>query len=437
MKSRIVSFLTFGLLLIFGCADDRPFLSGHIRRAFDGLITTCDPYNTNTRHTCVVYAPAFGHGLVVFDASAMEMVLGPNPFFPLLVPVSKGTKVLANVKDSDDTVPFFLALDPSEKTLFAVRRFAAKDGQSKSLATPVANKLKGKPHQMAAFKTDSHVVAILTYPEQGEVELLALNSDTGELDPNLAPKTLKVGTKPWAVEVDFASQQAVITDAKNSQLVVLSLNKIMDVIKGSAVASLTPVDIQMSSEKIFLSRRDLGLGEKLYALAINPTGTKVALADVAKGKVEATLDSTASITAAYFPGPNSDLCCKKNRHWFSYVTQGGQLSMVVIENENNKLKLKISETSALGSTENVGAANFSVVKMVGGAIIIDPKKELKGECNRKIFYIADFGADPFTGEEIEAQAFGCEKESGAFRMGESREGREHLTNKRKLEHGEP
>src|ERR1700686_4667732 len=121
---RFIKYIFFllPLLSLSNCADDKPFLSGFIRQASTALMVPCDPNDLGKNHTCVVYSSSSFRHLVVYNATAEEMVLGPNRYTPLAINVGQDATELADVKSpKEHPVPYFLALDTSGHQLFAVR----------------------------------------------------------------------------------------------------------------------------------------------------------------------------------------------------------------------------------------------------------------------------------------------------------------------------
>lgn len=414
---KIVRLIISSLLIVFiGCADSHPFLSGYIKRAQDGLLTTCDPYNKGVKRSCVIYAPTFGDSLVIYNASDKEMVLAPNPYFPLLVPVDKGTHALAEAKAVDsqeNSVEFFFALNGAQKKLYVVRTKPDQEKSKVSFSKPIEHDATAASYKIAGFYHDNHYFALITIPDAGQVGILALTSDGSLLDNGY--RAINVGVRPSHIAVDAVKAVAVISDEGALQLAVLELDDLISVAQNRKVPVVRNIPIGMNSEKLSLSLNDLGSGTNLYAIVSEMAGRRISLVDVSNNRALTSIQASDYVTALYLPQEKNEPCCNKKEHWFQYTTAKGQLNYVLV---SDAFALLERDPIDLSSKDNIGVSNLWVNAIVGGPILPGNKKSDKKECPRKVFYLTSFAANKIDGRQIEAQAFSCEGEEGAYPMGD-------------------
>lgn len=412
---RLLGFAS--LLVLVTCADDRPFLSGHIKRAADAIMTPCDPYNQGSLHTCVVYASAFSQKLLVYDATAEEMVLAPMVYFPLSIKVGAATNDLALVKGSKKP-PFFLALDHSEPALYVVRNFPSTDKSRLSFAQPSKLKLSDNPTNLAAYLSSTHAVVILTYPTAGQIELRSLDSETGDLDAAVAPERISIGAKPSDLVISDDGKMAYIIEEGSHEIWVLDLTT-------RALRSInagTPVD------QIFFSQRDFGDGLKNYLAILSKTTKELHLINADDSVVEASLILDEYPMTAYFPDADCQTCCNGEKNWLSVAGIKGNLFTIVVKNLAAKLSLEKAEQVDLTSERNLVLSKLSVKKILGGKVEFDASLKRPAQClnNRNIYIVSSYGSDRSRllskeSYEVEAQGQGCEGESAASRLGYKRE----------------
>lgn len=407
------------LIMIVGCVDSHPFITGYIKKAEDGLLTTCDPYNKGVQRSCVIYAPTFGDALVIYNASDKEMVLAPNPYFPLLVPISKGTHALAEAKTdgNDDKVEFFFALNGSQKKLYVIRKQPDDKKSKESFQKPLEHEIPTAAYKIAGYYYGDHYFVLMTHPDAGQVGILALNSD-GSLVLN-GYRAINVGVRPSHIAIDASKAVAVMSDEGSPQLSIVSLSDILAVAQGKkAPTPARVIPIGMNSEKLSLSHRDLGNGFNLYAIASEMAGKKIVLIDISNSLSVAQISASDHVTALYLPSENNDVCCNKKEHWFQYTTAKGQLYFAVVSTSGATFSLEEKEPVELSSKDNIGVNNVRVNAIVGGRILKGSKKADNKECRRKVFYLTSFAANKIDGRQIEAQAYSCEGEEGAYLMGD-------------------
>lgn len=425
---RRQSFIIFslGFFILASCAEESPFLTGYIKRASDAVMTPCDPYNKGSLHTCLVFSSAFNQNLIVYDATAEELVLAPIPFFPLKIKVGPATNDLVTVKNVNEDFPYFLALDPAEAAIYIIRAFPSSDKKHRSFEMPLRENLvqrDKKPFKMAAWAHDEDVIVVVTYPGEGEIELVFLDKITGKIKKDKS-QVIKIGSKPSHVEINKEGI-AVISDEGSNNIHEINL---ADSNNPKASSSY---DIGMPSDKISLRERDFGQGMKSYVAILPAMGTELKLFRLSDKKVLDTYNLNSHPQALYFPDQNSEPCCDGEKNWIALVDNKGKLNYIAIKPEADGLRLKELKNFDLTSEKNLSLSQLTVIKILGGQVIFDPSLKQEKRClpnNRKMFFISSFAQEkPYfrydenllsgNGHEVEAQGQSCEGQSSAFRFG--------------------
>jgi hypothetical protein len=409
----IISLL--GLLNLLGCAQERPFFLGYIQKVSDAALVSCDPYNLKVTHTCLVIASAFQESLYVYDATAGELVLAPNKYFPLKVKVAKATNQLIPVESNNES-PILLALDQSGPYLFAIRLFADKN--QPSFRKPYKYPLNEAPFAMAAALFNNEIVAIATYPLKKEIRLMLLDKETGAIKPAIN-KSITLGNQPSQIAIDHKSSKAVILDAKDAAIYTLDLAHIMDVINNISPPTIETIPLSTAQDRIFLSHRDLGQGEHLYALTSSKKDiTLINMASKSYGQI--TLDE--EISALYFPGLGSSSCCKDNKEWALATTIKGNMYYLSLK-DSSSISLEKISTLDLKKEENLSLKNVLITKIVGGFIKTDSsiKKETLCKSNREVFFMSQYANQRISlkvrPEEVEGSGLACEGDEAVSRFG--------------------
>ncbi|HXW60948.1 MAG TPA: hypothetical protein VEK06_05385, partial [Myxococcota bacterium] len=246
-ERRNLLLLIFLCLFVAHCADEKPFLTGYIKRAFDAAMMPCDPYNKGDLHTCVVFSSAFNQSLIIYDATVEELVLAPMRYFPLKVKVGPATNALAKVKNTEEKFPYFLALDPVLPSLYVVRAFPGEN--KKSFETPLKQSLPTmatKPYKIAAMLSENHVVLIVSYPDSASVQIIGLDAKSGLIDSALS-KAVNIGTKPSHIEI--VDERALISDSGSNEIHAIDLRDIEDVWQGKKPLLTKSHNIGMKSDR--------------------------------------------------------------------------------------------------------------------------------------------------------------------------------------------
>jgi hypothetical protein len=408
---KSLGFLIF--MFILSCASDRPFLTGFIRRATDAILIPCDPYNQGKEHSCVVYASEFNQRLLVYDATAEEMVLSRIGYFPLFIAVGPTTDELTPVLSADKKFPFFLALDSGEKSLYIVSSFP--QGSKQSFQTPTKLSLTENYSHMAAFDDGQRIVLFLSKPDSGEVVIKALKRSDGSFDKTFQKISVKVGVSPSHVAIDDERKHVIVTDEGGKNIYVFdteNLNK-----------APTAIAINSPSNVISLAKRDFGAGEKLYALLKSAAEKKVILANISDAKREYSIDIDSFPAAVYLPDLGSKSCCSGEKNWFAVADIKGNLLRYSARAEN-PFKIEKLATIDMTSIKNLNLETFFVKKIIGGKILSDASLDQKPVCpsERRMFFVAAYGSSKRSeliteSYEVEAQAYACEGEDGLSRLG--------------------
>ncbi len=258
------------------------------------------------------------------------------------------------------------------------------------------------------------------------IEVLSLDRENGGLISS--GKNIKIAQKPSHIEINSELNKAIISDEGSDEIFALDLSTMDKVIAG-AEANFSSINIGMKSDRIFLSTRDFGAGEKSYLVALNASADEIKLVNLTDKKAECNFGLSEHPMAVYFPDKQSEPCCGGNKNWLAVASIKGNLMHVGIENMGTTLSLKELGTSVdLTSTRNMSLNQLHVRKMVGGPVLFDSSLKREAECpnNRKMFFVSSFASDrlnPLTlqSHEVEAQGQGCEGEGSAARLGYKRE----------------
>jgi len=420
----------FLVLVIFSCADDQTYLHNSIKRASDAIIVPCDPHGLNTTHTCIVFASTYLQKLVIYDATAEEWVLAPNPFFALNVSVGPATHKLAKVTSANSKFPYFLALDQALPALFTVHAFPNNNNKTPSFFTPQAQELDKtlRPYQIAAWQGDTHVFVVLSYRDDKSIGILALDPITGIRDPQIKPLTIPLGQKPSHIAIDAERNFALISDEGASVLHKLDLTNIKNILLNPANAPthISTINTDIAGDKIYLQKRDFGDGLKNYIALLNTPSKELRLINIDDNIIaKKKLDELPQ--AAYFPDEKSAPCCDNNKNWLALADIKGRLFYYLIKSAKNILSLKEASAKPVDmlAEKNFALSQLQLSTIVGGQVLVDPSLKKPEACrdNRKMFYIASFGTDRPRSwssadvQEVEAQGYSCEGEEETFRFG--------------------
>ena len=445
----MLSFCKLLILIIFislSCADDRPFLQNNIKRASDAILIPCDPYGLSVAHSCIIFASTFARKLVVFDATSNEMVLAPNAYFPLPIKVGPATHRLAKITSEQENFPYFLALDQALPALYAVQAFPDKTKKRLSFITPQEQKLDQnfRPFHLAAWQGDDHVYVLLSFRDDKSIGILALDPQTGIIDPKVQPQKIDLGEKPSHIVIDEDRKFALISDQEKHVLHKLDLSNVKNILINPAHAQKSEINIGMPADKIYLQKRDFGEGLKSYAIAFKAGDKELKLINITDDKISSTKKLDTPLQVAYFPDEKSASCCEKkaqsdpsfnNRHWIALADIKGRLTYYLIKNTKNNLKIKANsdEVVNLLDEKNFALGQLMLTSIIGGQVLVDPALKNSDNCAkknmRKMFFIANFAtarvrswtnADAAPVEE-EAQGYSCEGEVGVTRFGHTRE----------------
>lgn len=412
------------VLLDASCAKERPYLSGHVRRAHDAVMVSCDPYNQGELHTCAVISSAIKQALYVYDATLGEMVLSPIPYLPLKIAVGPATDELVAVSSNDPRFPFMIALDKAAQSIFSVRLFPSEDKKQLSFVSPERQVLTKSPDHAAAFEASGKIIVMMSFPKEGTVELHTMRKDTGAIDATVKPTVIKIGTAPSFIAIDSEQKAAVITDLKEQNLHVIDLATIDKVLANTDKPKISSINTFAKADSLLLARRDLGAGKNLYALTLHTGQREARLVDIHGENLVGIKTFTDFPTAAYFPDEKSASCCGGKQHWFSVATIQGNLIYVTIDMTAGQATLKDETPIDLLSESNLDLSTIQVKKIVGGTV--HPNKDGKREdlcsSHRQVFYFSAYGSSrPVTryseAYEVEAHAYSCEGDRSVSRFG--------------------
>lgn len=435
MKRTVQLFSILLVSLFMNCVDDKPYLEGHIRRAADAVMTSCDPYNRGDNHTCIIYSSAFREKLFIYDATTEEMVLAPIGYWPLAVKVGASTHDLAAVKNGDNKFPFMFALDHAIPGLFLVRTFPSADKTESSFSTPKLIQLERKSYKLAAFAHTSMVVVILSNPNDGSIDILSFDKTTGaEKGPR---KYIKIGSRPSHIEIDEKSQKAVISDETSQDIFVLDLKTIDKAMAGQEEVNIVSLNISMNSGGLFLSTRDFGLGMNSYIVALNSAENEIKLVNLTESKVEASLRLKERPMSVYFPDNKSETCCGGEKNWIAVAGIKGNLYYLGVKKSGTVLSLSELAVADMTSKRNMSLNLLHVRKLLGGSVMVDAsvKREVHCPNNRKMFIVSSFGNERVNpvyqddkkttliqeSHEVEAHGEACEGKDAFSRLGFKRE----------------
>lgn len=415
--------ITLGLLFIFiSCAQEKPFLSGYMRRVHDGVMVQCDPYNKGDNHTCLVASSAFQNSLYVMDLSTggTDMVMSKIPQFPLQIPVGTSTEKLVKVVSKDEKFPLLLALDTALPGFFSVRLFP--HDKDLSFVNPRSYKFKHSPQSMAAVDMGDDIMVVASYPKEGEIAFLAFNKTSGDI--TVEEKNFNINGKPDHIAIASDKKNIVISNSEQNKLSVIGVDEAYKYIKGDDTQlNSEDIDLDGPTGEIFLSIRDIGSDKNLYAVIKDVSGKKIYLVDITN-KLKAEKEFSDSISTIYFPSQDSEPC-EGNKHWFSIATIKGVIHHVAINSKQDKLELEEITKFDLTSRKNLSLNSIRVSAIIGGKVSIDSKYNNSFVCrnNRQVFYLSSYANSKlldYSPNEVEGHSRSCEGESSAILLGEDR-----------------
>lgn len=421
-KIRFIGWLLFTSFFIC-CAKSRPFLSNHIKQAYDAVLVNCDPHDLGKTETCLIFSAAFQKSLYAFDASKNEMLLGPNPFLPLKVRVGPVTDDLVPVMSREERFPFMLAIDRAQSAYYPIQLF--KNDQSESFfGEPKAQKLIKAPFKSAAVDIDGQVLLVSTYPEENKIRVFTLNRKNGVLENALTSVNIDIPDGGIPCHIAVNDNLAVISDEKLTRIYSIKISDIASALKNKKSPLLTTIEVGMPNNRLVMSARDFGQGLKTYAVLLHARGKAAKLVNIDAKKVEASIEFASYPSAAYFPDNFSDACCHNVKNWFSVSTLDGKLNYVAI-NSSTGASLSLSHKTVvdLTSETNLSLSQVQVIKILGGAIKRDSNQDYDYLCpkNRETYFIT--GSAHSRGDldldrvPEEGHAYMCEGGDAALKFG--------------------
>lgn len=392
------------ILSLSGCGKDNPFFSGYLNRVHDAALVSCDPYNLQESHSCLVIASA--SSLYVYDATVGELVLAPNNYFPLKIKTS--AHQLIPIKGDKDP-KILLALEGAY-----LRSIRLKGDEHKpSFSDPDKYLLDDTILSMAAALFADKIIALAIVKE--EVKLMILDPENGAINTSLS-KSIKLGKKPKYIVIDDHRAKAMIIDDEDPALYAIDLANIIDVINNTASLIITNIALAQPQHKMVASHYTKS--NKLYALT--SSGKDITIIDVGQ-KTHARLTLDEEISALYLP---SDGYKPYEGHevWAMAVSVKGSWHYLAI-NEHPSLALTKIKSIDLTKEENLSVNTIIINKIIGGTIIKDSSVNKKPLCDsyRQVFWLSAFASQRISpktpSEEIEGSSLACEGSDIISRFG--------------------
>lgn len=226
MKVRFL--LPVALLALCACdltqgCDNEPLTpAGDLDRIGDAVMVI-PPEGTTGKRAYVVLSNPEIQQLRVFDVLERSFVRAPNVYFPLSLPTGPATRRLAVAANDPSHV---YALDSATDELVAVRITPlVEDNEDAAPPAPdfrvSARFSTGRaPGDVAVALINEELLAFVTLPAEGVVQVLALNLFAGEAT-EVARVALGDGSYPDRLEVDPTGDAVVVTDARLSSVAIL------------------------------------------------------------------------------------------------------------------------------------------------------------------------------------------------------------------------
>lgn len=210
--------------------------------------------------------------LRVFDVSRLPeggFVPAPNVFFPLSVRTGPGTTDLSAPRGLPSRV---LALDSANDEVYVVRTVDDDGGAAFTrVGAPIPT--TGEPAAMDAALLGEDLVAFVALPDDGAVEAIAIDPDTGE-ERGRATLPLAAGARPTDVAVDPTGGAVLLADAVKSFVSIVDLQG-FDV---DAFADVAPraIDVGGPTRRIAVGRVPLPDGMAPVAVALRRDAAEIA-----------------------------------------------------------------------------------------------------------------------------------------------------------------
>ncbi|MCP4501596.1 MAG: hypothetical protein GY822_16685 [Deltaproteobacteria bacterium] len=228
------AFLGFSVL---GCDESvNDPATGNIDRIADAVFVQPDS-DAVPRQSFVLMTNPDLEQVRIFDAYEHRFVRAPNVYFPLSIPVGVSTRKLAVAPKNHSLV---FALDGAEDKIYVIRT-DDQGGAPFTLVDDVNIQTSRTPADIAASTTETGIRLFLSYPDDGEVVVMHL--ETGAKETTIeATLSLFDGARPNILEVDPTEDALLIGDALSELLTVVRLedlviDRVLDV--GGAVQHIS------------------------------------------------------------------------------------------------------------------------------------------------------------------------------------------------------
>lgn len=372
---KIFLTLLIGLLFI-GCGDDDVYLHGYLKRISDAVVTPCDPYGLGKDHTCIVIAKANEPHLLIYDATARELVLSSNPYDPLKINVPIGTK-LAIAENDDNKSAFILGLNSHTESLFLIRRFLDQEKRKKTFSTPIKINIEKGAYDIKSFLTEDNLVALISYPQKNLLRIYLMDPLTGE---KKSEKSFDI-EEPRKIAIAKQASHAVISHRNSNKISKISIEDILS----NKTSNILTIDMPTIIDKIYI--------DKDKSLALSLTSNEIYLIDTENFRLEKTYSSTEKILSA--------LILEKE---IFLATIGGKIKRLNSLLEDKKI-------IDLKNEKNLAFTNIHIAKLLFAKVIEDGKIKTKKRCENQIFIISAYAE--YDGQQIEGQSYFCKNENTA------------------------
>ncbi|MEM7495323.1 MAG: hypothetical protein AAF471_04125 [Myxococcota bacterium] len=381
--------------------DNRASLPPDLKPINNAVLTPCTPAPNDKPRSCLVLTSAQKQRLWVVDAVTGDLVPADrNRFFPLTVLLNTFPSRLT----ASPELPFVLVLDGPRRRLAPIH----VRGPDAFVTKPPAFTTTGNnPGDVAlvwrgagAGRTPS---ALVTLPQQGQVQVLPLAARTGLLQTDAATFAITVGSEaqPHRIAVDTRNRFAVMTDRGDTKVHILDLNTLED--DNPLIQS---VDVSHTAGRLTVGRMRLQNSgfPQAVALVAGPTnsaaaGSTLTLIGLENSNGPAVIGRGSVpdfVRAIHVPNGNSPPCCGqeqgKAQPWVVALTANGKLLYLTRDGSG----LHVSDETILSDKTRLGGAAVQPVEVVGGALTQPPDKEIdnisgenasKKTGTRKLFFV--------------------------------------------------
>lgn len=401
--------------------DNRLRLPPDVSPIGHATLASCSPNATDTPRSCLMLTSPQKQQLWAVDMQTGGVVPANNRFFPVTVPLQAFASRLAAVPHppgAPPSLPFVWALDGTTGRLLAV----PIQGEQTLANQTFAFSSTQKPAADVALFTDAtqQTKALITLPQQQQLQILPINSTTGVADANAA-FSITVGSSPQQIAIDNTGKWAVMTDSDSTNVQLLPLTNL------SANSSVQSLDVGHPTRLVTIGNAQLAPQQPLQTIAmvvgdlpptnnnaqtqitwihLQPDTGSTILANLKiqnratnsqeqttnNKKMQQKIDPNKGFVQAIYMPAGKDIlpCCghttENQKPWAAVATTNGTLMYIVYD--QSQLHINDKDTIAVSDKNQLGPAAVNPVAFVGGELILPPNSlPPNGMCKRQMFLV--------------------------------------------------